>query len=292
VLAYPPVAASASSDPPWGQVILGSGPATDLRARPPVAASASSDLPWGQVILGSGPATDLRAQKSHAVLAALTSPCADHNVMLTDTYRMNRWLTAWPSRTHYGGKLMAVGANSQRRLVLSHTPERFKAVFDPEASGIFIPTTNAAARTQNLADAALVVALCAAAVEGGLPLAHIGIVTPYRAQGRAVRNGLGQQFGRANARLVIADTVERMQGQERELIILSLATGDELFLSAVASFFFQPQRLNVAITRAVSKLIVIGPELGLAALNLEDPRLREWVAQYRDFVSQLKRVCL
>jgi DNA replication ATP-dependent helicase Dna2 len=91
------------------------------------------------------------------------------------------------------------------------------------------------------------------------------------------------------ARDVVADTVERMQGQERELIILSLASGDEVFLGAVAEFFFQPQRLNVSITRAKSKLIVIGPQPA-AVPKLETSHLRRWIGQYLDFLKQLARV--
>jgi DNA replication ATP-dependent helicase Dna2 len=252
----------------------------DAQQLPPVMLSAS--------ILGKN-------QHQHAVLAALTSPHADHTVMLTETYRMNRWLTDWPSRTYYSGALMATGANEARRLTLARAPKRLEPVFDPHASGIFIPTLDVSARTQNFADAALVVELCVAAVEGGLPLVDIGIVTPYRAQGRAARNLLSQQFGRNAASQVIADTVERMQGQERELIILSLATGDAVFLSAVAAFFFQPQRLNVSITRAVSKLIVIGPEVGLElarSLVFGNSQMCEWVTQYSAFLAQLKRVNL
>jgi DNA replication ATP-dependent helicase Dna2 len=89
----------------------------------------------------------------------------------------------------------------------------------------------------------------------------------------------------------VADTVERMQGQERELVILSLATGDEVFLGAVAEFFFQPQRLNVAITRAKSKLIVIGPDL-VRVPAIEQADLKRWIAQYIDLVQHLKRVTL
>ena len=229
-----------------------------------------------------------------AVFTALTSMDALHTVMLIETYRMNRWLAEWPSQTHYGGELTSVGGNQERRLALneaSHVPEKFKAVFDPDpkACGIFIPTLDASARTHNSRDAQLVVELCATAVAGGFPLSDIGIVTPYRAQGRAIRNLLSQRFGHAAARSVVADTVERMQGQEREMIILSLASGDEVFLTHIAGFFFQPERLNVAITRVMTKLIVIGPALQ-SVPSLEDETIQRWVSQYRDLIGQLRRV--
>jgi DNA replication ATP-dependent helicase Dna2 len=226
---------------------------------------------------------------SPSVFTAFTSRQALHNTMLKCTYRMNRWLADWPSRIHYDGLLVATGPNRERRLTLSTVPARLAPVFDPAACGVFIPTLDRSARTRNFRDAELVAALCAAAADGGVPLAQIGIVTPYRAQGRAVRSLLIRRFGRVAARRVVADTVERMQGQERELIIVSLATGDEVFLQAIASFFFQPQRLNVAITRAISKLILIGPELA-AVPDLEHRTVRQWIAQYRDLVGQMKRV--
>lgn len=224
-----------------------------------------------------------------AVFTAMTSINADHTVMLNETYRMNRQLADWPSRTYYDGKLASVGANRERRLTLNNVPEKLKAVFDPAASGVFIATRDASARTQNLHDARLVVTLCEAAVAGGLRLADIGIVTPYRAQGRAIRTLLSLCFGRAAASEVVADTVERMQGQERELIILSLATGDEVFLNNIAGFFFQPERLNVAITRAMTKLIVIGPAVS-SVPALEDKTIQRWVSQYRDLIRHLHRV--
>ena len=234
------------------------------------------------------------SKDSLAIFTALTSIDADHTVMLDETYRMNRWLAEWPRQTYYGGKLTSAGENRERCLALkgaSHLCEKFKAVFDPDpkACGIFIPTLDTSTRTHNIRDAQLVVDLCEAAVAGGLPLSEIGIVTPYRAQGRAIRNLLSQQFGRATARHIVADTVERMQGQERELIILSLATGDEVFLAHIAGFFFQPERLNVAITRATTKLIVIGPALQ-SVPSPEDETIQRWVSQYRDLIGQLQRV--
>lgn len=230
-------------------------------------------------------------KEAHSVFSRLTSREAEHLVMLDETYRMNRWLTDWPSRTFYGGALRAAGKNRERRLELTGVSGRFAAVLDGASPAVFIPTPDTAARTRNGREAELVADLCEAIVAGGLPLAQIGIVSPYRAQGRALRTQLAARFGREAARQVVADTVERMQGQERELVILSLATGDEVFLAAIAEFFFQPERLNVSVTRAMTKLIVIGPEVGDLPDNGNET-IRQWVAWYRDMVGQCRRVAL
>jgi DNA replication ATP-dependent helicase Dna2 len=227
---------------------------------------------------------------AHSVFSRLTSREAEHLVMLDETYRMNRWLTDWPSRAFYGGALRAVGKNRERRLDLRDIPPRFSAVLAGDSPAVFIPTPDASARTKNRKEAELAADLCEAIVAGGLPLAEIGIVSPYRAQGRILRNLLAGRFGHEAARQVVADTVERMQGQEREIIILSLTTGDKAFLGAVAGFFFQPERLNVSITRAMTKLIVIGPEN--VPIPDDDETIRQWIASYLDMIGHCQRVAL
>lgn len=229
------------------------------------------------------------SKDSISVFSTLTSQEADHTVMLDETYRMNRWLTEWPSKTFYNGNLSSAGANRERQLTLSCVEPRFAEVFDPAACSVFIPTLDRLARTRNYRDAELVADICEAAVNGGVQLSEIGIVSPYRSHGRAVRNLLIKRFGRTAARQVIADTVERMQGQERELVILSLATGDEVFLGVVAEFFFQPERLNVSITRSMTKLIVIGPEISQVP-EIEDEVIKGWVSWYKDMVGQCRRI--
>jgi DNA replication ATP-dependent helicase Dna2 len=210
---------------------------------------------------------------------------AGNSIMLDACYRMNSQLVDWPSRRYYGGALKAVGANAERRFAAPGAEAAFAVALGGEHSRIFIPTLDGAARTVNLADAELVAGLCAAACAAGtLTAADIGIVTPYRAQGRAIRVALAARLGPAEARCIVADTVERMQGQEREMVIVSLATGDEVFLGVVAEFFFQPERLNVAITRAKTKLIIIGPWLG-SDFTANDDHLRRWVTDYRDLLA-------
>ncbi|MBD8496560.1 AAA family ATPase [Pseudomonas syringae] len=224
-----------------------------------------------------------------SIFARLTAQNAAHTVMLEETYRMNRWLTQWPSQAYYAGLLHAAGPNASR--CLQGTPSTVVAheALAPQACAVFIATDDTRAKNRNPRDAQRVVRLCEMAVAMGLSLHEIGIVSPYRAQGRMIRTLLAQSFGREAARQVVADTVERMQGQERELIILSLASGDERFIGKIGEFFFQPERLNVSITRAMTKLIVIGPELK-NGIVCDDDKVTAWASAYRQMIASCQRV--
>lgn len=225
-----------------------------------------------------------------SIFAKLTAHNVD-SVMLTDTYRLNRELAAWPSRSFYGGRLRSAGPNRERKLVLRprEDGDPCDTVLRDPASLVFIPTLDDGARSHNPDDAQLVASLCGAAFEGGLAARDIGIVTPFRAHGRTVRKALVERFGWHAARAVVADTVERMQGQERELVILSLAAGDLRFLAGVADFFFQPERLNVSVTRAMTKLVIIGPELP-PDFAATDTRMAHCLALYRSLLAAARRI--
>ena len=72
----------------------------------------------------------------------------------------------------------------------------------------------------------------------------------------------------------MVDTVERMQGQEREVILISLAVGDPDALSSRAAFFFSTNRLNVAMSRARSKVILVASEGAFRGLPMDPDSLR------------------
>ena len=119
----------------------------------------------------------------------------------------------------------------------------------------------------------------------GFPAEEIGVVAPYRAQGRVIRNLL-QKFVPETAvrRQIVVDTVERMQGQERDLIILSLTTSNPGFAANIAEFFFQPERLNVAITRPRKKLIIVGSRFILNT-QTADPDLQKGVVLLKSLLE-------
>lgn len=123
---------------------------------------------------------------------------------------------------------------------------------------------------------------------------RIAVVVPFRRQARLIRRNLRQRkhLHSAIANLVI-DTVERMQGQERELIIVGLTASDPLFIHTMEAFLFQPNRLNVAVTRAKSKLIIIGSRSLIDAGALHSsatPEAQDRFAQFRTLVSTGKLV--
>lgn len=72
----------------------------------------------------------------------------------------------------------------------------------------------------------------------------LGIVTPYRNQ----TNALQQAF---NGTQIKADTVDKFQGRENDVIILSTVDNE------ITKFTDNPNRLNVAISRAIKQLILV-----------------------------------
>jgi DNA replication ATP-dependent helicase Dna2 len=131
----------------------------------------------------------------------------------------------------------------------------------------------------------VVVDLLLTLLEGGLPPWEVGVVVPYRAQGREIRALLRAALPDAETRQhIVVDTVERMQGQEREAVVVSLTTSNPTFAAHLAEFFFQPERFNVAVTRPRSKLVVVGSRHVLNA-QPDDPDQQAAVALFRDLLN-------
>ena len=113
----------------------------------------------------------------------------------------------------------------------------------------------------------------------------IGVVVPYRAQSRLIRSLIRRNLLDSEiADRLVVDTVERMQGQEREVIIVSFATASAKFASQMADFLFQPQRLNVAVTRPRTKLILVGSHHMLEADQYDESQ-KETMDRLRDLIS-------
>jgi DNA replication ATP-dependent helicase Dna2 len=109
-------------------------------------------------------------------------------------------------------------------------------------------------------EAKLVAELVLDLIQNGVNIKDIGIMSPYRAQVRAIKEEIKKVLPKTISKPVetlFVDTVDSMQGQERNYIIYSLANSHPLESMRRLDFFYSPNRLNVAITRAIKKCIVI-----------------------------------
>jgi hypothetical protein len=81
----------------------------------------------------------------------------------------------------------------------------------------------------------------------------VAIVTPHRAQ----RSLLRMRLERYRDQVDLIDTVERMQGGERPIIIVSATASDPSAISESVEFILDLNRSNVAFSRARDRLIVV-----------------------------------
>ena len=84
----------------------------------------------------------------------------------------------------------------------------------------------------------------------------VGVISPYRAQVQYLRSQLRKkEYFKPFRHLISVNTVDGFQGQERDIIVISLVRSND---QGQIGFLRDLRRMNVAITRARMKLIIIG----------------------------------
>ena len=215
-----------------------------------------------------------------------------NETMLDVTYRLNDVLTEWPSRTFYRNELRPSQEAARRRLSLSSDATRWDFALDPESPAVFLDLCHQNTTVRSRIEADVVLELVLSLLMREVPPEEIGVVVPYRAQSRLIRSLIRRNLmdSEITDHLVV-DTVERMQGQEREVIIVSFATASAKFAAQIADFLFQPQRLNVAVTRPRTKLILIGSHHMLEA-DQYDENQKETMDMLRDLIGSCHQITL
>jgi len=159
----------------------------------------------------------------------------DAVTMLKTQYRMHPEIMSISNRLFYEGRLEA-GIKAADR-----TPPD-----GPDSLPVqFIPVESEREGRSNPDEARMVLELVRLFTQShGIQPESIGVVSPFRAQVVLLRQMLGGTG-------VTVDTVERFQGGERDIMILSFVR------SRGTGFVFDDRRLNVAITRARRKLVLV-----------------------------------
>lgn len=99
---------------------------------------------------------------------------------------------------------------------------------------------------------------------------QIAIISPYRAQ-----IGVLDEMFKGDQRIIV-NTIDSFQGQEREIVLISLVRSNE---TGEIGFLKDYRRLNVALTRAKKKLVVFGDSATLASDKF-----------YSDFISFCEKI--
>ena len=118
---------------------------------------------------------------------------------------------------------------------------------------------------ENEGEANSVMELLNVLFEEGNTVNDIAVITPFRKQVRLLRSKANELF--PEEKMPLIDTVERLQGQDVNCIILSFATSDKDYIDQMSGFLFDKNRLNVMISRAQTKVVIFGSEGVVARLK-------------------------
>ncbi|HEX2914276.1 MAG TPA: AAA domain-containing protein [Chloroflexia bacterium] len=178
-------------------------------------------------------------------------------VALDESFRLHQVQAEFLQQNIYS--LDGIHFHSRRRHLLpghiaSQDSAYLRAVMDPAYPVVVIQHNEQGSQQANLTEANLIAPLVETCIRRlGLDGAEgIGVVVPHRAQ-KALLRELFPALAEADA----VDTVERFQGDEREVIIVSATASDPDYVLAEAEFLLNPNRLNVALSRPRRKLIVV-----------------------------------
>jgi DNA replication ATP-dependent helicase Dna2 len=127
---------------------------------------------------------------------------------------------------------------------------------DTVSKGHAQDTASGGSRITNPGEAILVIQLVTTLIRAGVSPRAIGVITFYRSQLALLRQGLKDIAGTTAAAEVEMHTADKFQGRDKEVVVLSCVRSNDTH--AIGELLKDWRRVNVAITRARSKLLIIG----------------------------------
>jgi uncharacterized protein len=265
-----------------GQVSLANVIATGTSARNIVLLGDQMQL--GQPIQGVHPGASGESSLEY-LLRGQSTISPERGIFLGTTWRMHPDVCRFISEAVYDGRLQPEAHNANRVLVLdaqAHPALR--------PSGIRLVEVQHDACSQcspEEADAirGLVASLLTQryrdkdGVVHSIGLENILVVAPYNVQVNLLKQRLpgGARVG----------TVDKFQGQEAEVVIVSMTTSNGDYLPRFMDFLFSKNRINVAISRARSLAIVVANPalLTISCRSPEDMALVNTLCWVRDYAA-------
>ena len=198
-------------------------------------------------------------------------------VLLNEHYRCHPHIARWFNKTFYSGELAVLTD-------VSETSQRDRTIYWQDVNGAARrPTTGS---WVNRTEAEQTVEQIRNVIEFGHRT--VGVVTPFVAQARLIDQLAKTQFGQDFLDNIdfVSGTAHRLQGDERDAIILSCVLSPDMSKSGARWIERERNLLNVAVSRARRALVVLGhslmEELGSPTLTSLRAYLRDDVARTKD----------
>jgi len=196
--------------------------------------------------------------------------------LLNTSYRLNESLMKIPNTLFYNNLLQSATTTQEdnTRYQGNHHSEILNS-----DSHILILHNVFDGNQRSRHEAKIAAEFVAELMQNDVNIKDIGIMSPFRAQVREIKKEVVKVIPKSISKpfdTMLVDTVDGMQGQERDYIIYSFANSHPLESMRRLDFFYSPNRLNVAITRAIKKCFVIS---NYKVFDIIDEDLRE----HKDF---------
>lgn len=183
--------------------------------------------------------------------------------LLEEQYRMNTAIMEYSSSYFYEGRLKAHASVADWVLL----PEERPFVF-VDTAGCGYEEKNEEGGISNPEEAAFVAGMVSRLIQRLLEDHHIdparlptvGVISPYRYQVNVLRDLLLPRLSGMEDSLSV-NTIDSFQGQERDLIFISLTRSNA---DNRIGFLSEIRRMNVAMTRARKKLVIVGDSATLS----------------------------
>ena len=178
--------------------------------------------------------------------------------VLHTTYRMNADITIAVSKSFYEPYGITLRSAENIACNLYHSTYMDSKKY--QGSLVFADSNLSSpnCEEENIGEADAVTDMVKALIGEGKRHEDIAVITPFRKQVRLLRSKAQEVLPKETLPLI--DTVERLQGQDVECIIITFATSEIIYIKELHDFLFNPNRLNVMISRAKTKVIIYACE--------------------------------
>lgn len=193
----------------------------------------------------------------------------DCSMMLQEQYRMHELIMGFSNTYFYNGELLAA---PNTKLHYFQEEETVLEFIDTSGSGYTEQVEEESLSTFNLEEAKFALGYLETLIKriGVSTLKEqertIGLIAPYRAQVRRFNELLFDTYEFPNLRsyseFLTIDSIDGFQGRERDIMMISLVRSNA---KGEIGFLSDTRRMNVALTRAKRKMIVIGDSATLSS---------------------------